>query len=86
MALKKTISEWADFLGITYSAAKTRIKRGNFNELFGNPNGNRTFVTYNGITKSIKEWADFLNMNYSTIRARVQNGRFERLFPRDIAL
>lgn len=82
--IRKTISEWADFLGITYGAAKSRVERGNFDILFGNPNANRTFVTYKGVTKSIKDWATFLNMNYSTIRARVRRGLFERLFPKEM--
>ena len=76
-----TVSEWADYLGITYSAAKTRIKRGNFDELFNTKNGNYKMVTHNGITKSIKEWAIALNLNYSTVRDRVRKGTFERLFP-----
>lgn len=79
----KTISEWADYLGITYTAAKSRIKRGNFDSLYDTKNGNNTFVTYCGVTKTIKEWATFLKCNYSTIRARVQRGNFEKLFPMD---
>lgn len=78
--MRKTISEWANYLGISYSAVKSRIKRGNFESCFNTQNGNLTLVTYNGTTKSIKDWAVYLNMNYSTIRARVRRGTFEKLF------
>ena len=78
---KKTISALAKELGLTYSAVKARIKRGNFESLFDNKNGNIHLITCEGMTKSIKEWAEYLNMPYSTVRARVGRGSFDQLFP-----
>lgn len=80
---KKTIAEWSRELGLSYSATNYRIKRGSFDELFGNMDANHHFVSHNGVTMSIDEWALFLNAPYSTIRARVRRGSFERLFPKD---
>lgn len=81
--ISKTISEWADVLGISYSTAKSRYKSGIFDKLFDVKNANEKLVTHSGVTKSIKEWAEFLGLNYSTVRARIRKGSFDRLFPQD---
>lgn len=81
--VSKTISEWAEELGISYSAVKSRIKCGTFGKLFDIKNANKTLITHSGVTKSIKEWAVFLGLNYSTVRARVSRGTFSKLFPQE---
>lgn len=79
----KTIREWADSLGISYAAVKSRIARGTFDQLFNVKSANTHLVTYSDVTMSVKEWADFLDMNYTAVRSRVQRGNFDKLFPKD---
>ena len=79
----KTVREWATELGISYSAAKSRIARGTFDQFFGVQNAGVRLITHSGVTMNVKEWAEFLGMSYPTIRSRVQRGSFESLFPKE---
>lgn len=79
----KTISEWADELGISYAAVKARYHNGSFHRLFDNKNTNRKLVAHSGVKKTMKEWSVFLGLNYHTIKTRVRSGSFDRLFPKN---
>ncbi|WKL27192.1 hypothetical protein Q1M63_24560 [Sinorhizobium meliloti] len=79
--LTMTKRQWADHLGITYSALNTRVSRLGSLEAAVRPQANphagrrrrRSSVTVAGISKSIAEWADYIGMSRTTLYHRIKS-------------
>lgn len=78
----KTLSEWAECLGITYSSIHHRYSRGwTVEEIVNIPQGKRRKpsqralrFTYKGESKTLKELSEINGIKPTTIRYRIQNG------------
>ena len=78
--LSLTQREWADHLGITYSALNTRISRfGSLEAAVRHQSARRSGVTVAGMTKSITEWADHIGIARSVLYHRIKTEPAETL-------
>lgn len=78
--LTMTKRQWADYLGITYSALNTRISRlGSLEVAIQQRSLRRSGVSVAGMTKSVTEWADFLGIARSVLYHRIKTEPAETL-------
>ena len=76
----KTIQQWVEETGVTYSAIKQRLKSGwDVERVLTEPNhktNHKTELTFNGKTQRVFEWAKELGINKNTINNRLHKYRW----------
>jgi hypothetical protein len=71
----KTLVEWAEDTGLTYSALKCRIRKAKpLASALRPEHQNFHMVSYEGKTQSIAAWSRELGMSYYKLRSRLQRG------------
>ena len=71
----KTLQQWADDFGISYSTIRYRLRSGwELDDVFNAPikdTRKATYYTYNGKTKRLYQWAKELGINAETLNHRI---------------
>lgn len=69
----KTITQWANEIGVTDTTVHSRLKRNNMTkeEIITKPVARTHQITYNGETKTLRQWAICTGISYSTLHSRL---------------
>lgn len=75
----KTLTEWAEALGISGSSLAERLEHWGISEALTTGSlrpdgGNSKQISYNNKTQSIKDWSEELGINYNTLAGRLRKG------------